>query len=156
MQLFGFVLSMVTSVLLFAANVSDMDMGFSELVMDSSIVTPSDLVWKLVKLYGQDLMLQFYKLFLNLEMIGNPLETGKKFLGGFAGLAVSASPTACALRGCGRAGTQSDRLSEAVILSTGTPTPAQRTSRRRCRYRDASMSHHPVYASSQFSFFGKF
>ena len=39
----------------------------------------------------------------------------------------------CLLRGYGRAGTQNDRLSEAVILSTGTPTPAQRTCRRRCR-----------------------
>ena len=33
----------------------------------------------------------------------------------------SASPTACLLRGSGRAGTQNDRLGEAVILSTGTP-----------------------------------
>ena len=36
---------------------------------------------------------------------------------------------ACPLRGYGRAGR------EAVILSTGTPIPAQRTCRRRCRYR---------------------
>ena len=44
---------------------------------------------------------------------------------------ISASPTACPLRGCGRAGTQNDRLSprhphtEAAILSTGTAMPAQ-------------------------------
>ena len=36
---------------------------------------------------------------------------------------VSASPTACLLRGYGRAGTQNDRLGEAVILSTRTPIP---------------------------------
>ena len=36
---------------------------------------------------------------------------------------ISASPTACPVRGYGRAGTQSDRLGEAVILSTCTPTP---------------------------------
>ena len=34
--------------------------------------------------------------------------------------ATSASPTACTLRGYGRAGTQNDRLGEAAILSTGT------------------------------------
>ena len=45
---------------------------------------------------------------------------------------ISASPTACLLRGYGRAGTQTDRLSEAVILSTGTPIPAQWACRRRC------------------------
>ena len=39
----------------------------------------------------------------------------------------------CPLRGYGRAGTQNDRLGEAVILGTGTPTPAQWTCRRRCR-----------------------
>ena len=49
--------------------------------------------------------------------------------------AISASPTACPLRGYGRAGTQNDRLSEAVILSTGTPIPAQWTCRRRRRDR---------------------
>ena len=38
---------------------------------------------------------------------------------------ISASPTACPLRGYGRAGTQNDPLSEAVILSTGTPIPGQ-------------------------------
>ena len=46
---------------------------------------------------------------------------------------ISASPTACQLRGYGRAGTQNDHLggtqndclSEAVILSTSTPIPAQ-------------------------------
>ena len=48
---------------------------------------------------------------------------------------ISASPTACPLRGYRRAGTQNDRLSEAVILSTGTPIPAQWTCRRRCQYR---------------------
>ena len=48
---------------------------------------------------------------------------------------ISASLTACLLRGYGRAGTQNDRLSEAVILSTGTPIPAHQTSRRRCRDR---------------------
>ena len=42
-------------------------------------------------------------------------------------LGVSASPTACPSRGYGRG--------EAVILSTGTPIPAQRTCRRRCRDR---------------------
>ena len=47
---------------------------------------------------------------------------------------ISASPTACPLRGYGRAGTQNDRLGEAVVLSTGTPLPAQCTCRRRCRY----------------------
>ena len=36
----------------------------------------------------------------------------------------SASPTACLLRGYGCAGTQNDRLGEAVILSTDTPIPA--------------------------------
>ena len=46
---------------------------------------------------------------------------------------ISASPTACPLRGYGRAGTEKDRLSKAVILRTGTPIPAQRTCRRRCR-----------------------
>ena len=39
--------------------------------------------------------------------------------------AISASPTACPLRGCGCAGTKNDRLSDAVILSTGAPVPAQ-------------------------------
>ena len=38
---------------------------------------------------------------------------------------ISASPTACLLRGYGRAGTQNDRLGEAVILSTGASIPAQ-------------------------------
>ena len=38
---------------------------------------------------------------------------------------ISASRTACLLRGHGRAGTQNDRLGEAVILSTGTSIPAQ-------------------------------
>ena len=52
---------------------------------------------------------------------------------------ISAPPRECPLRGYGRAGTQNDRLSEAVILSTGTPIPAQRTCRRRCRY--AGTSH---------------
>ena len=37
-------------------------------------------------------------------------------------------------RGYGRAGTQNERLGEAVSLSTGTPIPAQWTCRRRCRY----------------------
>ena len=50
-------------------------------------------------------------------------------------IGISASPTACRLRGYGHAGTQSDRLGEAVILSTGTTIPAQRTCRRRCRDR---------------------
>ena len=48
---------------------------------------------------------------------------------------ISASPTARPLRGCGRAGSQNDRLSEAVIWNTGMPTPAQCTYRRRCRCR---------------------
>ena len=48
---------------------------------------------------------------------------------------ISASPTACPLRGYGRAGTQNDRLGEAVILNTGTPILVQWTCRRRCRYR---------------------
>ena len=47
---------------------------------------------------------------------------------------ISASPTACLLRGYGRASTQNDRLGEAVILGTGTAIPAQWTCRRRCRY----------------------
>ena len=38
---------------------------------------------------------------------------------------ISASPTACPLRGYGRAGTQNDRLGEAVVLSTSTPIPAR-------------------------------
>ena len=38
---------------------------------------------------------------------------------------ILASPTACLLRGYGCAGTQNDLLAEAVILSTGTPIPAQ-------------------------------
>ena len=42
----------------------------------------------------------------------------------FIGEFISASPTACPLRGYGRAGTQNDRLGEAVTLSTGTPIPA--------------------------------
>ena len=37
------------------------------------------------------------------------------------------------MSGYGRAGTQNHRLSEALILSTGTPIPAHRTCRRRCR-----------------------
>ena len=48
---------------------------------------------------------------------------------------ISASPTACPLRGYSRAGTQNDHLTVVVILSTGTPMPAQWTCRRRCRYR---------------------
>ena len=48
-------------------------------------------------------------------------------------IGISASPTACLLRGCGRAGTQNDRLGEVVILSTGAPAPAQWTCRRPCR-----------------------
>ena len=47
---------------------------------------------------------------------------------------ISASPTACPLRGCGRAATPNDRLSEAVILSTGTPISTQCTCRRRWRH----------------------
>ena len=46
---------------------------------------------------------------------------------------ISASLTACPLRGYGRGGTQNNRLSKAVILSTGTSVPAQWTCRRRCR-----------------------
>ena len=42
---------------------------------------------------------------------------------------ISASPTACPLRGDGRAGTQIT-----ASPSTGTPIPAQWTCRRRCRY----------------------
>ena len=53
-------------------------------------------------------------------------------------ITISASPTACLLRGYGRVGTQNDRFSEAVILSTGTSTPAQWTCRRRCRDRAES------------------
>ena len=49
----------------------------------------------------------------------------------------NASPTACLLRGYGHAGTQNDRLAEAVILSTGTPIPTQWTCRRRRRDRAA-------------------
>ena len=48
---------------------------------------------------------------------------------------ISASPTARLLRGDGRASTQNDRLSEAVILSTGTSIHAQWTCRRRRRDR---------------------
>ena len=47
---------------------------------------------------------------------------------------ISASPTACLLRGYGRASTRNDRLGEPVILSTGTRVPAQWTRHRRCRY----------------------
>ena len=47
---------------------------------------------------------------------------------------MSASPTACPLRGYGRSGTQNDRHGEAVILSTGMHIRAQWTCRRRCRY----------------------
>ena len=43
------------------------------------------------------------------------------------------SPTACPLRGSGRAGTQNDRLSEAVIWITGTSIAAQWACRWRCR-----------------------
>ena len=50
--------------------------------------------------------------------------SGESAKGRFGG-SISASPTACLLRGYGRAGTQNDRLGEAVILSTGTPIPAQ-------------------------------
>ena len=39
--------------------------------------------------------------------------------------AISASPTACRQRGYGRAGTQNDRLGEAVVASTGTSVPAR-------------------------------
>ena len=53
--------------------------------------------------------------------------------GGFIG--ISASPMACPLRGYGCAGTQSDRLGEAVIVGTGAPIPAQWACRRRRRYR---------------------
>ena len=45
---------------------------------------------------------------------------------------ISASPTACPLRGYGRAGTQNDRLSEAVILTT---ISVRWTCRRGCRDR---------------------
>ena len=55
----------------------------------------------------------------------------------------TASPTACLLRGWGRASAQNDRFSEATILSTGTPLPAQRTCRRRCRYRAPIQSRMP-------------
>ena len=48
---------------------------------------------------------------------------------------ISASPTACPLRGYGRAGAQNDRLGEAAVLSTGAPTPAQWACRRRGRDR---------------------
>ena len=51
---------------------------------------------------------------------------------------ILASPTAWPLRGYGCAGTQNDRASEAVILSTGTPIPAQLKCRRRCRDRALS------------------
>ena len=46
---------------------------------------------------------------------------------------MSASPTACPLRGYARAGTQNDRLGKVVILSTGASIPAQWACRRRCR-----------------------
>ena len=42
---------------------------------------------------------------------------------------ILASPTACRLRGYGRAGTQNDRLGEAVILNTGTPVPGHARTR---------------------------
>ena len=48
-------------------------------------------------------------------------------------LPLSASPTACPLRGHGRAGTENDGLARAVVSSTGTSMPAQQTRRRRRR-----------------------
>ena len=52
---------------------------------------------------------------------------------------MSALLTACLLRGYGcastHASTQNDRLSEAIVLSTDTPTPAQWTCRRLCTRR---------------------
>ena len=60
-------------------------------------------------------------------------------------LVLSPSPTACPLRGYGRAGTQNGRLSEAVILSTGTSIPAQRPRRRRCRCRADIACRRPVW-----------
>ena len=50
------------------------------------------------------------------------LPPGSEHCGG-----TSASPTACPSRGYGCAGTQNDRLSKAVILSTSTPIPARWT-----------------------------
>ena len=46
---------------------------------------------------------------------------------------ISASLTACLLRGYGRASTQNDRLGMAVVLSTSMSTPVQWACRRRCR-----------------------
>ena len=43
------------------------------------------------------------------------------------------------MRGYGRTGTRNDRLEEAVILNTGTPTTAHKTCRRRRRYRAAGL-----------------
>ena len=62
----------------------------------------------------------------------------KGVMGGIPVIRISASPTACPLRGHGHAGTQNDRLSEAVVLSTGMPIPAQWRCRRRCRDRTSS------------------
>ena len=61
------------------------------------------------------------------KLIGNSGRAAITIIG------ISASPTACPLCGYGCAGTQHYRLSEAVILSTSTPIPAQRTFHRRCR-----------------------
>ena len=67
--------------------------------------------------------------------------------GCYGGIFAAATP--CPLRGYGRAGTQNDRLSEAVILSTGTPIPAQWTCRRRCRYRADIEPGRPGAAASR-------
>ena len=68
--------------------------------------------------------------FLNEAPIGEGRDIRRVYIG-----SISASPTACLLRGYGCAGTQNDRHSEAAILSTGTSMPVQWACRRRCRYR---------------------
>ena len=70
------------------------------------------------------------------------------------GGSLSASPTACALRGYWRAGTQNDRragIGEAVILRTGTPIPAQCTCHRRCRdaYKTIRRATHSTSSTSR-------
>ena len=55
------------------------------------------------------------------KCVHNMLQTRRLYIG-----SISASPTACLLRGYERAGTRIDRLGKEVILSTDTPMPAQK------------------------------
>ena len=78
--------------------------------------------WKLIDIRRY---YRYLQMSINILALGSVLGAGHLLDDELYIDSISAPPTACPLRGHGRTGTQNDRLSEAAILSTGTPIPAQ-------------------------------